>query len=439
MAVSFNKSTKIITVLDPATTITIQDLHDEIRLYEELTNNLEISQIANASGKQDLGGGVRVGITLELINDWRLAFEERAGPDTALCTVSGGNLVATNSYGNTAIYPTAYTQVIISQSSSATISDTTSTTTATTNIMYMLESMRTGGHATVGSIYYWDPTGGDDNNNGTTPATAVATFSQAQSLATAGNNDIIFCLANDSGGVNTVTEILNITKNNLKVRGPGYNFQLIPSVTNADTVTIAADNVELSGLYIETAGTGSRDGVVVTGDNALIKDCWIANVRGNGINISSAARTRIETCAIEDCGGSGTGDGIKIGDNTTKSSISKCVLYSSVNGASLSGTGISDNIFENNLVYANSGYGISIGSGVARTGVRGGHTFSNNTSGSTSDSGSNTFIETPAGGASATDIADAVWDELITDHLAANSTGKTLRDARSRATLASLK
>jgi hypothetical protein len=438
MATSFDKNTKIITVLDPATTITVQDLHDDIRIYEADNSNLEITQIANASGKQDLGGGVRVGITLELINDWRLAFEERDGPDTVLCTVSGGNLVATNQYGNTAIFPTAFTQVIISQSSSATISDASATTT--TNIMYMLESMRTGGnHAGVGSIYYWDPTGGSDTNNGTTPLTAVATFSKAQTLATAGNNDIIFCLANDAAGINTVTEVLAITKNNLKVRGPGFNFQLVPAVTNADTITISADNVEVSGLYIETASSGSRDGIVITGDNALVKDCWIANVRGNGINISSATRTRIETCAIEDCGNSGTGDGIKIGDTTTRSLISKCVLYSNVNGAALSGTGISDNIFENNLIYANSGYGILIGSGVARTGVRSGHTFSNNGSGSTNDSGSNTFIETPAGGASATDIADAVWDELITDHLAANSTGKTLRDAKTRATLASLK
>ena len=437
MATSFNKTTKIITVLNPATTITVQDLHDDIRIYEADNSNLEITQIANASGKQDLGGGVRVGITLELINDWRLAFEARPGPDTILCTVSGGNLVATNQYGNTAIFPTAFTQVIISQSSSATISD--ASTEASTNIMYMLETMRTGSHAGVGSIFYWDPTGGSNSNNGTTPLTAVLTFAQAQTLATAGNNDIIFCLANDAAGINTVTEVLSITKHNLKVRGPGFNFQLIPSVTNADTITISADNVEVSGLYIETATTGTRDGIVVTGDNALIKDCWIADVMGNGINISSATRTRIETCAIEDCGNSGTGDGIKIGDTTTRSLIAKCVLYSCINGASLAGTGISDNIFENNLIYSNSAYGITIGSGVARTGVRSGHTFSNNTSGSTSDSGSNTFIETPAGGASATDIADAVWDELITDHLASNSTGKTLRDAKTRATLASLK
>lgn len=437
MATSFDKNNKIITVLSPEVTITIQDLHDDIRIYEEKNHNLEVSQIINASGKQDLGGGIKVGITLELINDWRLAFEARGGPSTVLCTVTGGNLVATNQYANNPIYPTAYTQVTIAQSSSATISD--ASTNATTNIMYMLESMKTGGHGTVGNIFYWDPTGGNDASNGTTPATAVATFAQAQTLAVAGNNDIIFCLANDSAGVNTVTEVLTVSKNNLKVRGPGFNFQLKPTVTNADTITISADHVEVSGLYLETAATGTRDGIVITGDNTLVKDCWIANVRGNGINISSATRTRIETCAIEDCGNSGTGDGIKIGNTTTRSFIAKCVLYSCINGASLAGTGISDNIFENNLIYANSGYGITIGSGVARTGVRSGHTFSNNTSGSTSDSGSNTFIETPAGGASATEIADAVWDELVTDHLAANSTGKTLRDAKTRATLASLK
>jgi hypothetical protein len=36
-------------------------------------------------------------------------------------------------------------------------------------------------------------------------------------------------------------------------------------------------------------------------------------------------------------------------------------------------------------------------------------------------------------------IADAVWDELISSHTVSGSTGKTLRDTKSKATLASLK
>ena len=36
-------------------------------------------------------------------------------------------------------------------------------------------------------------------------------------------------------------------------------------------------------------------------------------------------------------------------------------------------------------------------------------------------------------------IADSVWDEVISAHQSANTTGKTLQDAKTRATLASLK
>lgn len=434
MAIVFDENLKVITVESPAVTLTIQTLYDEIRLFEEKMPFLFVAQIAKGSGKQDIGGGAKVGITLELIDDWRLSFEARAGPDTILCTVSGGNLVATNQYSNNPIKPTAFTQVTIAQSSSPTIIQAASDT----NLLYLVESLR-GTHASIGNVWYWDPTGGSNSNDGTSPAKAVATFAQAQTLAADGNNDIIFALSNDASGITTVDEIITITKDALKLRGPGFPFQIKPTSTAADTITINAGSCEISGIYLETAATGTRDGIVVAGNNNLIKDCWIANVRGNGIKISASARTKIQTCAIENCGLSGTGDGIKMGNTVTQSLVSKSVLFNCVNGASLAGTGLTDNIFENNLVYKNSAYGITIGSGVVRTVVRSGHTFASNTSGDTQDSGSSTFIETLAGGASAGAVADAVWDELVTDHLAANSTGKTLRDAKTRATLASLK
>src|SRR3972149_10695686 len=117
MALVFDKPTKVITVEKPQKTLTIQDFHDEIRLFEEKNQNLEVAQIVNASGKQDLGGGIQVGITLELINDWRLAFEERTDQEVedegfppvaeggpVLCFGIGGNLVATNISNNNPIF-----------------------------------------------------------------------------------------------------------------------------------------------------------------------------------------------------------------------------------------------------------------------------------------------------------------------------------------------
>src|SRR3989304_9047488 len=108
MALVFDKPPKVITVPKPQRALTIQDLHNEIRLFEEKNHNLEVADVVRSSGKQDLGGGIQVGITLELINDWRLAFEARtdqevedegfppvAGGGGVLFFVRGGNLVAT--------------------------------------------------------------------------------------------------------------------------------------------------------------------------------------------------------------------------------------------------------------------------------------------------------------------------------------------------------
>ena len=430
---TFFKFLRVIQVDAPVegTSVTIQELVNAIRDYEDELSFLDYGHIANATGKQSLGGGAQVGITLELINDWRIQFETPGAPPTITVYVRGGNLVATNSYSNNPIKPSDYITAIIAQSSSPTII----TPASDLNMLYLLESLH-GSHKTLGNIFYWDPVNGNNSNDGLQPSTAVLTFAAAHTLAAASHNDIIFCLSNHSSGVTTVTEKLNITKSTLKVRGPGYPFQLKPTTTGAATVTIAADSVEVSGLYIETATSGSDNGITVTTDNILIKDCWVRAARGNAIDISSATRTQIKTCAIENA----LGQGINLGDTTTQSLVSTCIISGCTgDGVNIGGTGLTDNMFENNLIYNNTGWGIDVGTGVLRTGVRLHHTFSGNTAGSTRDLGTGTFIETQAGGASASEIADAVWDEVIAGHSTTGTTGKTLRDAKTKATLASLK
>ena len=123
MAVVFYKIDKVILIEAPATEVTIQELVDAIRDWQDEVGNMEVANFLEASGKEDLGGGVKVGITLKLINNWRIQFADRSGPDYVSCKVSGGNLVAVNDYGNNPIKPSAYTQVTIAQSSSATIKD----------------------------------------------------------------------------------------------------------------------------------------------------------------------------------------------------------------------------------------------------------------------------------------------------------------------------
>ena len=122
VVVDYNSSPRIITVLAPSTTITIQDLHDTLNTIDERPHNLSYPILSRSAGKQPLGGVVSVGITLSLLNA-QLAFEARSGPSFVACVVSGGNLVAFDDMDAVTdpISPTAFTQVTISQSSSATI------------------------------------------------------------------------------------------------------------------------------------------------------------------------------------------------------------------------------------------------------------------------------------------------------------------------------
>jgi len=423
---------QIIEVPAPDTELTLQYLVDQTRDTEdELCPPMGYPKIMDAYGKQSLGGGSYVGITVVLLDNWKVRFEARPGPDTVSCFVRGGNLIAES--GNP-IAPSAYVTVTLAQSSSPTIA----TPDDNINLKYLIASLQDR-QKNIGEFIYWDPANGSDANGGTTPNSAFATFSAAQASATAGNYDVIYCLANDSEGEVTVTTPISITKNTLKLRGPGHTFKLIPSNSGSDTITISANDVEVSGFYIETASTGTDNAISVTGDRALIKDCWISNTQGHGINLPGSQRTRITMNAIEHCGESGTGNGINIGNNTTQTLISKCIVYDNVNGISLSGTGIADNIIENSLIYQNSTYGISIASGVNRTIGRDGNTMANNTSGNLQDLGTDSYFETSAGGATPAEIADAVWDEIIATHTATGSAGKTLKDTKTKATLASLK
>ncbi len=116
MAITFNPYTKTVLIEAPQTEITVQDLQRAIREWEASSEGIDNDIICNATGKDSLGGNRYTGITLTLINNWRVKFEDRPGPETVQCKITDGNLVAINDYGNTPIMPSTYTQVMIYQS-----------------------------------------------------------------------------------------------------------------------------------------------------------------------------------------------------------------------------------------------------------------------------------------------------------------------------------
>lgn len=118
MAYVFDFQNTLIEITSPQADVDIQELIDEIRTVEASAQGIAYPRIANAAGKESLGAGVEVGITVELLNGWQLHFW--SGSYTA--TIAGGNLV-----GGPAGDPIAYTagvQVVLIQSAAATIVST---------------------------------------------------------------------------------------------------------------------------------------------------------------------------------------------------------------------------------------------------------------------------------------------------------------------------
>ena len=120
MAILLDQATHIILVEEPVTEVTIQELINAIRDWEDELPNMNCPKVADASGKEDLGGGLQVGITLKLFN-WKLKFEDRTAPNYIVCTVKGGNLVAVDQYDDSMspIEPSSYVTVTMAIAVSA--------------------------------------------------------------------------------------------------------------------------------------------------------------------------------------------------------------------------------------------------------------------------------------------------------------------------------
>lgn len=95
--VDYNVSPRIIEIAEPSQEVTMQDLVDTLRIVEEgFTQGLAFPKVTNASGKDDLGGGVSVGITTSL-QDTRLSFAARRTPaETGTVTTGSGAPVVGN-------------------------------------------------------------------------------------------------------------------------------------------------------------------------------------------------------------------------------------------------------------------------------------------------------------------------------------------------------
>ena len=77
--VEWNANPRVAEVDAPSTEINMQDIVDTLRVLEDDFRGMSEKKLINASGKEDLGGGVKVGITVALQN-LLLAFAGRTTP-----------------------------------------------------------------------------------------------------------------------------------------------------------------------------------------------------------------------------------------------------------------------------------------------------------------------------------------------------------------------
>jgi len=421
---NYDKIKRIIEIPLPETEVTIQDLINDIRDFEDEVIGIDIYKIADASGKEALGGGVEVGITLKLI-DWKLKFADRPGPNWVNCNVRGGNLVAVEIDSTTGaetyvipIEPSSFVTVSLTASSSATLQDL-----ALTELKYRVESLKTS-HRGTGNTYYWDPVNGDDSNNGIDPSMPVKTFSQAHSLATDGNHDVIICFPGDPK-ITITNEIINITKKDLFVRGPGRDFKIQPVITSRKpSVLINAEGVELSGLIVGTGTDSTVNAISIRADFPLLKDLWIENATENGVDLRSSDYGKIKNVIISGC----RKQGINIGNNTKDLTIEDLKSYNNNgSGILLDGTniqsvnigGVSTSIFNNKEC------GIKIEKGSSDTVICEDITVMNNLVDDILDNGFQTVY---SGKILRQMVSDQVWDEPQSNHNLSNTMGKAVLD-----------
>lgn len=130
MTLTFYKPLRIVEVDLPDTSISMQNLINGIRDWEDDLENMEVYEIIAGAGKEELGGGVSVGITLTL-KGWRVKFADRLGPEWVVCNLDGGNLTCVTGTDEEirlmsgvvytgAVAPAAYVTVTQTSSSSAT-------------------------------------------------------------------------------------------------------------------------------------------------------------------------------------------------------------------------------------------------------------------------------------------------------------------------------
>lgn len=318
---TFFPDQKIIEVDSPATLVSVQELVNAIAVKMAELLWMDDARIARWTGKDELQlAGEYTGITLTLLNGWRLKFADRAGPDWVQCFVVGGNILsrlsatATDPIGEkqNPIAPAAYVMVVIAQAASPTYS----VAQANKQLQITMASLIGTTHVPSGNLFYVDPINGNNNWSGLLPEQVTVgslegpkkTFAAALALCQDSHHDAIFLVQTNVGAATILTETITIDVEDLMVYGPGPGFVCKPAWPYSQpTITITAPHVCLRNFAVEGDNvTATPSALSVEASETLLENMFVRNVNGNGISFNSGANTfRLIGGYIYGCTGAG--------------------------------------------------------------------------------------------------------------------------------------
>lgn len=420
MAVTIDPQTKIINILKADLTL-LQT--NPIEVYEMDINwfRLQLKDIEDDPFKgvfledthshftEVVLGGLTFARVVQILSPYTITFEDGQ---------YAVNLVGANSNIADKINPN---QVSIRSYNSAGLVNATFIEREVLNAQRLIEGLRSH-HKSTGNVYYWNPVSGDDNKNGLSPSDAVATFTVVHNLAQDNNHDVIICLPPVSVVAQNTIEPIQITKNWLFLRGPGFDFKFKPtSLINGAGIDIQANGVQLEGFHLDMADAGaSATGIKCDGNKLHVKDVIVENTSAQGIYSTNGNHNHFERFHILNAGT----DGLELGNACTYAIIENGFIETSgASGINISGTGCQNTVIKGDTILTkNTEYGLEIGASASDTHIQASVFFNGNTLGEILDSGTDTVDERGR-------VADRVWDEAISGHLTAGTTGKSLNDA----------
>ena len=382
------QSPRIIEVASPTTQITCQELIDDVRDFEdELEYGMQHAHLANASGIEALGGGGYVGITIELQNA-QVRFEARNGPAYTLCEVAGGNLVAVDADDQelNPIAPSAYTTVVRTSSSSATLQELTS-----------IQHSSFEGGVTI------------DADNGT----SGVTFPTGTGEQPVDNIDDAKTIAQTRG----LSNFYLLSNLSLDSNDDVDEYDIIGQNIDKTRLTVAS-GCSTDNSYFETLTvTGSLSGFTV------LRDCRVATLakfRGdikNSMLVGPINFTSAETVDIIDCvcgAAAGSFPTLNFRGQPTSLGLrgySGCIRVASITNAST-------------IICADFLSGVMLIATSCNNGniiIRGPAKVVDNSTGGTIDT---THVVNPYR------FADQTWDEAVASHVTTDTMGAALRDSK---------